>query len=200
MPFLPSSEPQPAALQNRWLQRFWPWLILFCLLITAVWEYRVFDRGFDSEYPTLVRNTYNPLPPAVYRLAEPGDTLDRAALYAAAAGFVASLNGWWMSWKKNRSSALWPVAAALLLAAGWHAATPWPTFDGWYGWNWYSHIHSPDSECFSVRPHRLVSRLDLCRAEEFEALPRNGLAPSLPWLDGYWRYRNLLAYGSPARW
>ncbi len=138
MPFLPSSEPQPAALQNRWLQRFWPWLILFCLLITAVWEYRVFDRGFDSEYPTLVRNTYNPLPPAVYRLAEPGDTLDRAALYAAAAGFVASLNGWWMSWKKNRSSALWPVAAALLLAAGWHAATPWPTFDGWYGWNWYS--------------------------------------------------------------
>ena len=113
-------------------------MILSVLAITAVWHSQNFDRGVDTEFPKVIRNTYNPLPPAVYRFSEPGDTLDRAALYAAACGFIAALNGWWTSWKSQRGSALWPVAAALMLAAGWHAATPWPTFDGWYGFNWYS--------------------------------------------------------------
>jgi hypothetical protein len=120
------------------LEWSWPWLILGCLGGVGVWQYQAFEHDVDREYPKVVRATYNPLPPAVYRLAEPGDTLDRAALYAASGGFVASLAGWWTSLRRNRQSAFWPVAGALFLAAGWHASTPWPTIDGWHGWNWYA--------------------------------------------------------------
>ena len=140
----PESPPSPdlvpplAPLPARLLVGPWHWLVLVCLGAVAVWQYLAFDGGTDYEYPKVARSTYNPHPPAVYRLAEPGDTLDRAALYAAACGFVASLCGWFFSVRRNRQSALWPVASALFLAAGWHAATPWPTVDHWHGWNWYS--------------------------------------------------------------
>ena len=40
--------------------------------------------------PTVIRPAFSRVPPAAYRLAEPGDTLDRIMIYLSAAGVVLS--------------------------------------------------------------------------------------------------------------
>jgi hypothetical protein len=116
----------------------WPWVLLALAVAPAVWLFVRFESEPDGEFPRVVRPTFSPRPPAAYRWAEPGDTTDRIGLYASAATAALAAVGWAQSVRAGRRSALWPAALGLALAAGWHAATPWPTFDGWHGWNWRS--------------------------------------------------------------
>jgi hypothetical protein len=113
-------------------RRYWPGLILTLAVIPAVWHVVDFEEDVDPEYPKVVRPTFNRVPPAAYRLAEPGDTLDRVLLYLAAAGVVVAAGGLIF----DRGRGLWPVALALGLASLWYSATPGPTVDGWHGLGW----------------------------------------------------------------
>ena len=109
----------------------WPWFVLALMVFPAVWHVVYFPNERDSEFPRVDRPTFNRMPPAAYRLAEPGDTLDRVAIYLSAAGLALSLIGLVRSRRGTRS--LWPAALALSAAGLWHASTPGPTFDGWHG-------------------------------------------------------------------
>ena len=97
------------------------------MLAPAAWHVVDFEEGPDGEFPAVARPTFSPYPPAAYRLAEPGDTIDRVALYASAVAIglaVVSIAG--------RLGARAELGVALL--AGWVAANPWPTLDGWHGY------------------------------------------------------------------
>jgi len=117
---------------NRW-RMAWPWLVILVTILPAIWHVVVFPRDLDPEFPGVDRPTFNTMPPAAYRLADPGDTLDRVAIYLAAAGCSLAAIGLIRS---RGRVALWPTAMALSLAALWHASTPGPTFDGWHGLGW----------------------------------------------------------------
>ncbi len=119
----------------RW-RSVWPWLILALAVFPAVYHFYAFDTGPDPEFPGVHRQTFSPRPPAAYRLAEPGDTIDRAGLYISVAAMVLAAIGWIQSRRSGQSPALWPAALGLAMAATWDTATPWPTFDGWHGLNW----------------------------------------------------------------
>jgi predicted protein tyrosine phosphatase len=114
------------------LRRQWPWLVMALLLIPAVWHVVDFDEDIDPEFPKVTRLAFSRVPPAAYRLAEPGDTLDRIVLYLAAAGVVLASVGLVL----NRGGSLWPAGLAISLVALWYSATPGPTVDGWYGVGW----------------------------------------------------------------
>jgi hypothetical protein len=114
------------------LRRQWPWLLLASILIPAVWHVVDFEEDIDPEFPRVERPTFSPLPPSAYRLAEPGDTLDRIELYLAAAGVVMAAGGL----AAGRERGLWPVGLAIALAGLWYSATPGPAVDGWYGLGW----------------------------------------------------------------
>lgn len=116
--------------------RCWPWLVLALAAFPAIYHDRVFPDDIDPEFPKVVRPTFNPLPPPAYRLAEPGDTIDHAALYIAAGVLVLSALGWSFSRRSDRGAALWPAALALAGAACWHAAAPGPCLDGYHGLGW----------------------------------------------------------------
>ena len=80
--------------RSRWgILRFWPWLGLVLAFLMAVWHDIDFPEDVDPEFPAVVRPTFNRRPPPAYRLAEPGDTLDRIAIYTSALGVVISLVG-----------------------------------------------------------------------------------------------------------
>ncbi|MEO6809896.1 MAG: protein tyrosine phosphatase [Isosphaeraceae bacterium] len=117
-------------------RRPWPWVVLALLLGTAVWHVVDFPTDIDGEYPKVVRPTFSAWPPPSIRLAEPGDTIDRIGLYGSSAALVLAAWGWMRGRWLNGGSRLWPAAAALALAATWHAATPGPTLDGWHGLGW----------------------------------------------------------------
>ncbi len=114
----------------------WPWAVLALATVPAVYHFLAFESEPDGEFPAVARQTYSARPPAAYRLAEPGDTIDRVALYAASAAAALAGLGWVLNRRSPRGAGLWPVALGLALAAAWDAATPWPTFDGWHGLNW----------------------------------------------------------------
>ncbi|MBX6311930.1 MAG: protein tyrosine phosphatase [Isosphaeraceae bacterium] len=114
----------------------WPWVALLLVLVPAVWHVVDFPEDIDEEFPKVVRPTFCRRPPPAYRLAEPGDTIDRVAIYLAAGAVVLAAIGWGRSRTLGRGSGLWPTALLLALAAAWHAATPGPTFDGWHGLGW----------------------------------------------------------------
>jgi predicted protein tyrosine phosphatase len=99
----------------------------------------------------VVRPTFSRVPPAAYRLAEPGDTLDRIMIYFSAASVVLTAAGLLV----HRGQALWPAGFALSLSALWYSATPGPTVDGWYGLGWRS-ILNPDAP-LAVRIELLVA-------------------------------------------
>ena len=122
------------------LRWFWPWVVLLLTLIPAVWHVVDFDEDLDVEFPTVIRPTFSRVPAAAYRLAEPGDTLDRIMIYFSAAGLVISVCGLALS----RGGGCWPAAVALAAGALWYSGTPGPTFDGWYGLGWRS-IANPDA-------------------------------------------------------
>ena len=118
----------------RTVRKAWPWLVLASVLGVAVAHVLVFFEAAETEFPKVVRPYFNPLPPAAYRLAEPGDTLDRIGLYFACAAMVVSAAAIFV--RRKGDLALWPSALTLAMAATWHASTPGPTFDGWHGLGW----------------------------------------------------------------
>ena len=99
-----------------------------------VWHVLDFPDDGDPEFPRVERPTFSRRPPPAYRLAEPGDTIDRIAIYTAAGAVVLALAG--LGSNRGPGRALWPAALGLALAAFWHAANPGPTFDGWHGLGW----------------------------------------------------------------
>ena len=118
----------------------WPWLVLSVATLPAVWYVIDFESDIDPEFPRVVRPTFNTYPPPAYRFAEPGDTIDHIAVYVAAAAIV--LSGWGL-FRATRKR-LWLAAMALSLAGFWHASTPGPLMDGWYGLGWRT-IWNPDA-------------------------------------------------------
>ena len=119
----------------------WHWAALGLLLGVAGWHAVNFADAPDADFPKVVRPHFNVHPPAAYRLAEPGDTLDRIGLYLAAGSLTLALVALGRIRSSRRSGgddpwALWPAAAAIGLAATWYAATPGPTYDGWHGLGW----------------------------------------------------------------
>jgi hypothetical protein len=114
-----------------------PWLLLAAVAAVAAWHVLDFSEARETEFPGVVRPHFNRRPPAAYRLAEPGDTLDRIGLYlSATVGAIALVA---VSTRVRRDPSeleFWPSALALGLAATWHASTPGPGFDGWHGLGW----------------------------------------------------------------
>ena len=112
--------------------RFWPWLVLALTTIPAVWYVFDYENDIDPELPRVVRPTFSPYPPAAYRFAEACDTIDHVAVYVSSAALVLAVWGW----LRNPRERLWLAAVALSAAGFWHAATPAPLADGWYGLGW----------------------------------------------------------------
>ena len=108
-------------------------------VVPAIWHVLDFENDADPEFPRVERMTFSRRPPAAYRLAEPGDTIDRVALYLSAGAIVLAVAGWAGRRRElgpQSDADLWPAALPLALIACWHAATPGPTFDGWHGLGW----------------------------------------------------------------
>lgn len=114
------------------VRRWIPWLILAALVPLAAWSLVVYPSEPDAEYPAIVRPVFNHYPPKAYRLAEPGDTLDRAGMYVAALGLMFAVRGL----VAGGRCAVWLGAICALAGLYWLAAAPSPTFDGWHGWSW----------------------------------------------------------------
>jgi hypothetical protein len=114
---------------GRSLRRAGPWLLIALSTFPAFWYITVYPNDVDPELPRVVRPTFSTYPPFTYRLAEACDTIDHVAVYAASAAVVLSAWGIW----RQREKRPWLAALALSTAAFWHAATPGPLTDGWYG-------------------------------------------------------------------
>src|SRR5689334_17226329 len=106
------SEANPVPLRRR-LARLWPWAVLAATVVPAVWHAVDFPDDRDPEFPAVARPTFSRRPPPAYRLAEPGDTIDRVGLYASAAGVVQAAWGC----VRRRGAGPWPAALGLALAA-----------------------------------------------------------------------------------
>ena len=130
--------------EGRWKRlgrNHWPWFAIGVMAAVAVWHAVDYSETADADFPKVVRPYFNPHPPAAYRLAEPGDTLDRVGLYLAAAALALSVTGlirivWCRRSGTAESWSLWPAAGAIAAAAVWYTATPGPGFDGWTGLGW----------------------------------------------------------------
>jgi hypothetical protein len=123
------------------LRRLRPWLILAMTVWPAVWHVLDFPEDRDDEYPRVQRPTFSRRPPPAYRLAEPGDTIDRIAIYTSSLAIVIAVGGLVAQWRRPL---LWPSAVGMTAAAFWYAANPAPTFDGWHGLAWRALVH-PES-------------------------------------------------------
>jgi hypothetical protein len=145
---------EAAAAFKRKLRVLWPWIVLAVSVIPAVWHVVDFDEDIDPEFPTVVRPTFSRVPPSAYRLAEPGDTLDRIMIYMSAASVVVAAAGLYRT-----RGGLWPGGLAVGLAGLWYSATPGPTADGWYGLGWRT-IADPHAP-FAVRATLLVGAMAL---------------------------------------
>ena len=75
------------------LRQLRPWLILALAVWPAVWHVLDFPEDRDDEYPGVQRPTFSRLPPPAYRLAEPGDTIDRIAIYTSSLAIVLAVTG-----------------------------------------------------------------------------------------------------------
>lgn len=112
---------------------YWPWFLVASILVPAAWHVLDFPEDIDSEFPNVERPTFNPLPPPAYRLAEPGDTLDRIGIYFSAGACLLGAIGLRLSLKGGKGLGLWPSAIVLSLVSLYYVATPLPTFDGYHG-------------------------------------------------------------------
>ena len=92
------------------LRRRWPWLVLALMVVPAVWHVLDFDEDIDPEFPTVERPWFSVVPPAAYRLAEPGDTLDRVEIYLAAAGVMLAAGGLVVDRGAGSGPHRWPSA------------------------------------------------------------------------------------------
>jgi len=130
------------------LRNHWHWLALGLMAGAAVWHALDFSDAPDTDFPKVVRPHFNAHPPATYRLAEPGDTLDRVGLYLSAGALALSLAGLIRVVRLRHPHEdsphpweLWPSAAACSMALTWYSATPGPSFDGWHGLGWRTIFH-----------------------------------------------------------
>ncbi len=101
-------------------------------VIPAAWFVLDYEHEVDPEFPRVARQTYNAFPPAAYRLAEAGDTIDCVAVYVTSAALV--LAAW--GCVRDPRGRLRYAALALSLGAFWHASTPGPLLNGWHGLGW----------------------------------------------------------------
>lgn len=129
------------------LKRNWPWIIVLLIASIAVWHALDFPDDTDVEFPNVARPTFSALPPPAYRLAEPGDTIDRIAIYVSSLALVIAIAG---AWRDRQHRRPWIAAIALSLAAFWHASNPGPTFDGWHGLSWATIFDSSASDTIRV--------------------------------------------------
>jgi hypothetical protein len=113
-------------------RRGWPWIALALAVIPAAWFVLDYEHEVDPEFPRVARQTYNAYPPAAYRLAEAGDTIDCVAVYVSSAALV--LAAW--GCLRDPRGRLRYAGLALATAAFWHAATPGPLLNGWHGLGW----------------------------------------------------------------
>jgi hypothetical protein len=125
---------------TRGLRVFWPWIVLILLTFPAFWHVIHYESDLDPEFPKVLRPTFSRLPSPAYRLAEPGDTIDRVSIYFSCAGIVFCAIGM----LGRREIGLWPAALAVVVAGFWEAANPGPTLDGWHGLGWRS-MFNPSS-------------------------------------------------------
>ena len=103
----------------------------------ALWHVVDFPDDIDREFPIVERPTFSAYPPAAYRLAEPGDTIDRVGMYLASVAVAMAVLGLVRSRAIGRDgSGLWWSALGLALGLFWFVTNPWPTFDGWHGLGW----------------------------------------------------------------
>jgi hypothetical protein len=116
-------------------------LILAMAVWPAIWHVLDFPEDRDDEYPAVARPTFSRHPPPSYRLAEPGDTIDRIAIYTSSLAVVLAVTGC-VAGRKRPGLSL--SALGISLAAFWYAANPGPTFDGWHGLGWRALFH-PDT-------------------------------------------------------
>lgn len=125
---------QESAVDEKTTKRrlLWPWVVLGLLTFPAFWHVVKYESELDPEFPKVVRSTFSLMPPASYRLAEPGDTIDRVGIYFSCAGIVFCGIGL----IAGRGKGLWPAVLAVLLASFWEAANPGPTLDRWHGLGW----------------------------------------------------------------
>lgn len=126
---------QPIHRLKAGLRAAWPWLLLLIPIVAAVWHDLDFPGDVDREFPRVVRPTFSLRPPPAYRLAEPGDTIDRIALYFAGWGVALATMGLVARKTRGEDAALWASALALSLGAFWYNANTGPTFEGWSGLN-----------------------------------------------------------------
>ena len=112
--------------------RHWPWLVLALATIPALWYVVDYEDDIDPELPGIVRPTFSRYPPPAYRFAEACDTIDHAAVYVSSAALVLA------AWGTLRNQGEPHVArgGGVSAAGFWHAATPGPLADGWYGLGW----------------------------------------------------------------
>ena len=127
--------PSPADAPPRSWLRGWPWGLLALLVAAAVWHAVDFPDDVDPEYPGVVRPNFSAFPPPAYRLAEPGDTIDRIAVYVSSLAVVLALVGLLSDPGRGRA---WLGFLAIAAGAFWLGANPGPTFDGWHGLGWGS--------------------------------------------------------------
>ncbi len=118
---------------GRRLQRNWPWFIVLLIASVAAWHALDFPDDIDVEFPNVARPTFSAHPPPAYRLAEPGDTIDRIAIYLSCLALVIAIGGAWRDRQHRRPRI---AAVAISMAAFWYASNPGPTFDGWHGLSW----------------------------------------------------------------
>jgi hypothetical protein len=127
------SEGQP---EERLWWRQWPWALLVLIGALASWYVLDFEDDVDGEYPAVARPTFNRRPSPAYRLAEPGDTLDRVGLYLTSGAIVVSLVGGARARRAGGPGRVWIGALAISAVTFWYSATPGPTLDGWHGLGW----------------------------------------------------------------
>jgi len=113
-----------------------PWLFLSLVGLIALGYLVYFPDGADGDFPEIDRPTFSAYPPPAYRLAEPGDTLDRVGVYLSALAIGLGWIGLVRAGSKREGISGWILALVGSVVIGWHAGTPWPTFDGWHGWGW----------------------------------------------------------------
>jgi hypothetical protein len=106
--------------------------VLALTTIPSVWYVLDYEDDIDAEMPAVVRPTFSRYPPASYRFADAGDTIDHVAVYVSSAALV--LAAW--GWIRKPHAHLWAAAVALSAVGFWHAATPGPLLNGWYGLGW----------------------------------------------------------------
>ncbi len=128
---------EPSKLR-RLLQQAWPWLILSTLVAVAAWHAFDFPDDLDVEFPKVARPTFSTHPPAVYRLAEPGDTLDRIGIYLSSLAIVVSIVGFC----RGATRRPWSAALAVSIAVFWYSANPARGLDGWHGMGWSTVLDS----------------------------------------------------------